>query len=82
VTGSTQYGRAFADPEEVPNAIRYYEELRRRGRVVYRTSPYDDGKGPVEFSFDNSFNSYPLTYQRPGPEIVIYRLKGCRTRTL
>ena len=27
VTGSTQYGRAFADPQEVPDALRYYDEL-------------------------------------------------------
>ena len=30
----------------------------------------------VPFSFDYSFNYYPLTYARPGPEIVIYRLDG------
>ena len=34
------------------------------------------------FSFDFSFNSYPLSFERPGPEIVIYRLTGgaCRGR--
>ena len=32
---------------------------------------------PVKtFSFDFSFNSYPLSFDRPGPEIVIYRLQG------
>ena len=30
----------------------------------------------MPFSFDYSFNYYPLTYERPGPEIVIYRLHG------
>jgi hypothetical protein len=40
VTGSTQYGRAYADPQDVPYALRYYDELRRRGDVVFRTSPY------------------------------------------
>jgi hypothetical protein len=73
VTGSTQYGRAYADPEDVPTALRYYDELRRRGEVVFRTSP--SGRD-VPFSFDHSFNYYPLTYDRPGPEIVIYRLHG------
>jgi hypothetical protein len=76
VTGSTQYGRAYAEPGQVPQAIAYYDELRRRGRVVFRTSPYDDGKGPVPFSFDASFNSAPLAYHRPGPEVVVYRLGG------
>ena len=77
VTGSTQTGRAYAEPEAVPNAIRYYDELRRRGRVVYRASPYREGAGPVPFSFDFSFNYYPLAYDRPGPEIVVYELDGC-----
>jgi hypothetical protein len=76
VTGSTQYGRALTEPEEVPQAIRYYDELERRADVVYRVSPRGDE--PVNrFSFDFSFNSYPLDYQRPGPEIVIYRLRDC-----
>ncbi len=76
VTGSTQYGRALTEPEEVPQAIRYYDELRRRADVVYRVSPR--GEEPVRgFSFDFSFNSYPLGYERPGPEIVIYRLRDC-----
>jgi hypothetical protein len=79
VTGSTQYGRALTEPDEVPRAIRYYEELRRRADVVYRVSPRGDE--PVRgFSFDFSFNSYPLDYQRPGPEIVIYRLRDCAMR--
>jgi len=73
VTGSTQFGRAFAEPEAVPAAIRYYRELRRVGRVVYRVKPTDE---PPPFSFDFSFNAYPLDYERPGPEIAIYRLSG------
>ena len=76
LTGSTQYGRAFAEPGEVPRAIAYYRELARRGAVVFRASPYDPGARRVNFSFDFSFNSYPLAYRRPGPEIVIYRLSG------
>ena len=72
VTGSTQFGRAYADPQEVPDALRYYDELRRRGEVVYRISPSGDR---AAFSFDYSFNYYPLAYERPGPEIVIYRLR-------
>jgi len=77
VTGSTQYGRAFAEPEEVPQAIRYYAELRRRGEVVHRVTPWEPGER-VPFSFDFSFNAYPLAYARPGPEVVVYRLGGGR----
>ncbi|HWK26749.1 MAG TPA: glycosyltransferase family 39 protein [Solirubrobacter sp.] len=74
VTGSTQYGRAYADPKAVPDAIRYYDELRRRADVVYRISP---ASSPQRFSFDDSFNYYPLAYDRPGPAITIYRLPDC-----
>jgi hypothetical protein len=78
VTGSTQFGRALAEPAEVPQAIAYYEELERRGEVAFRASPFDEGAGPVEFSFDDSFNYRPLAYARPGPEIIVYRLRGGR----
>jgi Dolichyl-phosphate-mannose-protein mannosyltransferase len=74
ITGSTQYGRAYADPHEVPRALQYYDRLRRDGDLVYDVKPY--GK-TVPFSFDSSFNYYPLSYDRPGPEIRIYRLRGC-----
>ena len=77
LTGSTQFGRALAEPEDVPRAIKYYDELKRSGRVVFAE------RQPVRtFSFDFSFNSYPLSFDRPGPEIVIYRLQGgeCRRR--
>jgi hypothetical protein len=76
VVGSTQRGRAEAEPEVVPNALRYYEELERRSRVVYDASPYSKGKGPVGFNFDWTFNYYPLAYNRPGPEMTVYRLTG------
>ncbi|HEY6886372.1 MAG TPA: glycosyltransferase family 39 protein, partial [Solirubrobacter sp.] len=76
VTGSTQFGRAYADPKDVPYALKYYDELKRQGEVVFRSSPYGKDAKSVPFSFDSSFNYYPLTYERPGPEIVIYRLHG------
>jgi hypothetical protein len=75
VVGSTQRGRAEAEPEKVPEAIAYYRELERRGDVVYHASPYVKGRGPVTFNFDWSFNFYPLAYSRPGPEMTVYRLR-------
>ncbi len=77
VTGSTQFGRAYADPDQVPQAIRYYDALKRDATVAHRETPYDAAGKGVPFSFDFSFNYYPLSYHRPGPEIVIYRLKDC-----
>jgi hypothetical protein len=78
ISGSTQSGRAFADPAAVPAAIAYYRALARQGEVVYRSSPYGRGQGPVAFGFDWSFDYYPLAYHRPGPEMTVYRLRGGR----
>ncbi|MEA2317802.1 MAG: hypothetical protein QOD44_1991, partial [Solirubrobacteraceae bacterium] len=78
VSGSTQRGRAEADPRQVPRAIAYYRELERRADVVLHASPYHPGAGPVGFNFDWSFDYYPLAYARPGPEMTIFRLKGGR----
>jgi hypothetical protein len=73
VTGSTQYGRAYADPKQVPEALEYYAALRREAKLVYRVRPAD----PMPpFSYDFSFNGYPLEYGRMGPEIRIYKLDG------
>ena len=76
IVGSTQRGRAEAEPDAVPQAIAYYRELERRADVAYRASPYSEGRGPVTFNFDWSFNFYPLAYSRPGPEMTVYRLRG------
>jgi hypothetical protein len=78
VSGSTQSGRAFADPKAVPQAIAYYAALARAGEVVYRASPYSHGRNRVAFDFDWSFDYYPLAYHRPGPEMTVYRLHGGR----
>ncbi len=77
ITGSTQHGRALKEPDEVPQAIAYYDELERRSDVVYRVSPKGGGEPIDDFSFDFSFNSYPLGYERAGPEIVIRQLRDC-----
>lgn len=76
ITGSTQRGRAEAEPEVVPRALAYYRALERDADVVYRASPYGKGEGPVTFNFDWSFDYYPLAYHRPGPEMTVYRLRG------
>ena len=83
ITGSTESGRAFADRRAVPAAIAYYRALARSGEVVFRASPYADGEGgreSVPFNFDWSFDYYPQAYDRPGPQMTIYRLRGGRCR--
>lgn len=76
VIGSHQRDRALAEPDAVPQAIAYYDALAERGEEVARFSPYEDGADPPRFNFDWAFDYYPLAYERPGPEIVIYRLTG------
>lgn len=78
VIGSHQRDRALVEPDQVPQAIAYYKALAERGREVKRFSPYRDGADPPPFNFDWAFDYYPLAYERPGPEIVIYRLSGGR----
>jgi 4-amino-4-deoxy-L-arabinose transferase-like glycosyltransferase len=79
LTGSIQRGRAFRDPDAAPRAVAYYRALEQRSDVLYRVSPLRGGRDVGDFSFDSSFNSYPLSYSRPGPEIEIRRLResGC-----
>ena len=35
----------------------------------------EDESGPVGFNFDWSFDSYPMAYERPGPTMIVYRLR-------
>ena len=39
LTGSTQFGRALAEPEDVPRAIKYYDELKRERPRRVRRAP-------------------------------------------
>jgi hypothetical protein len=78
---STQFGRALAQPREVPRAIAYYHALARgSGRLVALFSPYRSGARPPTFNFDWSFDYEPGIYARPGPQIAVFRLIGCRPR--
>ncbi|HEY7933741.1 MAG TPA: glycosyltransferase family 39 protein [Solirubrobacteraceae bacterium] len=78
ITGSTQSARALADPKAVPQAIAYYRALAQQGEVLFHVSPYTPASKPEAFNFDWSFDYYPLSYQRPGPEMTVYRLRGGR----
>jgi 4-amino-4-deoxy-L-arabinose transferase-like glycosyltransferase len=76
VTGSLQAGRAFAQPRAAPLAIAYYTALAQRGRLVYHVTPFAPGAAPIPFSFDWSIDYYARQFQRPGPELRVYRLTG------
>jgi 4-amino-4-deoxy-L-arabinose transferase-like glycosyltransferase len=78
VVGSTESGRALADPRAAPFASAYYHALASQAEVAYRVSPYSRGSSPTPFGFDWSFDYYPLSYAHPGPEMTVYRLRGGR----
>jgi hypothetical protein len=78
VIGSLQAGRAFAQPGAAPGAVQYYAQLATRARLVYHVSPFGRGSHPVPFSFDWSIDYYPRQFNRPGPEMSVYRLTGGR----
>jgi hypothetical protein len=78
VSGSTESGRALVDPRAAPLAVAYYRALAAAAKVAYRVSPYSPGPEPPSFNFDWTFDYYPLSYARPGPEMTVYRLRGGR----
>lgn len=74
VTGSIQKGRVTKDPSKRPRAAAYYEALDERAEKIASFSPMRDGAKLPTFNFDISYNYYPLSYVRPGPQIDVYRL--------
>ena len=74
VTGSIQKGRVTKDPSKRPAAAAYYAELEQRAERIARFSPMRPGRPVPTFNFDISYNYYPLAFERPGPEIDVYRL--------
>jgi 4-amino-4-deoxy-L-arabinose transferase-like glycosyltransferase len=76
VTGSTEEGRALADPKAVPEAVAYYRALAKAAKRVLTVSPLQGGRTDVGFNFDWSFDYYPADYYRPGPLVTVYHLSG------
>jgi 4-amino-4-deoxy-L-arabinose transferase-like glycosyltransferase len=73
--------RGRAENAGVPGALEYYDRLERESRLVRTWSPYDKGADPVPLDFDFSYNYYPTAFDRPGPELKLYRLNDCEQRT-
>jgi 4-amino-4-deoxy-L-arabinose transferase-like glycosyltransferase len=74
---STQIGRALREPERVPQAIAFYRALDREADLLYEANPRGRGTPAPRFQFDFSFNHLPLSYDRPGPVLRVYRLRDC-----
>ncbi len=78
VSGSTQSGRALAEPERAPQALAYYRRLRAESDVAFTASPLRAGARLPRYQVDRSFNYVDAAYARPGPVITAYRLRDCR----
>ena len=65
---------AASRPTARPAALAYYARLERESDLVFAVSPYRADAEPPPFSFDLSYSYYSPAYERPGPEVRIYRL--------
>jgi 4-amino-4-deoxy-L-arabinose transferase-like glycosyltransferase len=77
VSGSTQSGRALAEPGRAPHALAYYRGLRAESEVAFAASPLRAGAKLPRYQVDRSFNFVDSAYARPGPVMVVYRLRDC-----
>ena len=45
--------------------------------MAYRVSPIRAGDTLPRYQVDRSFNYIDSAYARPGPEMVVYKLRNC-----
>ena len=83
VASSNYWGLTLNDAQEAGDARAYYETLARESDLVFAASPWGPVDSPgyidddeVAFNFDFTYDFYPLAYDRPGPRVHIYRLRG------
>lgn len=83
VASSQFWGPYLDDADEAPDAAAYYRALARQATPVFKSSPWGGphapggpGEDEVAYNPDLSFNYYALAYRRPGPKVVVYRLRG------
>jgi hypothetical protein len=80
VSGSMQSGRAFNNPQRVPQAIAYYRALDRQAELRYRIAPFPGPEADNFFQSDFSVDFAPLRFRRPGGTMRVYRLRHCTPR--
>jgi hypothetical protein len=76
MTMSVIRGRAEKDGDE--RALAYYRRLEDESELLKTFDPWEEGADPPEFHFDLSYNYYSPAFDRPGPEVRIYRLDDCK----
>ena len=65
----------------LPGAEAYYRRLERESTVIYRGDPLREGAPRPPFDFDLTMRlAYAPAFERPGPDVTVYRLNGCRPR--
>jgi hypothetical protein len=62
---------------DLAGARDYYDRLEEETDHTAAFSPYRDGASPPDFSYDLSFNWYPLAFERPGPYLELRHLTDC-----
>jgi hypothetical protein len=72
--------RGRASTAEDADALAYYDRLVRESDRVFTVSPFRADAVPAGFSFDLSYSYYSPAYERPGPQIDVYRLHDCDQR--
>ncbi|TML82278.1 MAG: glycosyltransferase family 39 protein [Actinobacteria bacterium] len=70
--------RGRAENAQLPEALAYYRRLERDATQILHVTPFKRGRKPVPLHYDFSYDYYPTAYYRPGPDVRLYRLKGCR----
>ena len=75
VVGSHQKGRGLK--AGLAGARAYYSRLDAESAETIRFLPWRADADPPGFSFDMSFNNYPREHARPGPEVLVHRLRDC-----
>ena len=85
VASSNNWGLLLGDEQKSDDARAYYETLAREGDLVFEASPWGDvdSHGYIDddvtrFDYDFTYDFYPLAYDRPGPRVHVYRLRGGR----
>lgn len=71
------YDRAFTQPERYPDRVEFYRQLDRECQLVAAFYPRADG-GSTPFALDDLDTPfwYLFSYDRPGPTVKVYRLRG------
>ena len=83
VASSNYWGLVLDEEREADDAREYYETLARESDLVFEASPWGDvdshgyiDDDEVVFDYDFTYDFYPLAYDRPGPRVHVYHLRG------